>query len=244
MDTKYLSRSLFIKFLLFYLLLCIVFFQTAGRQFDYKSCSLVTERTDDSVGEIVDGKTILQHFHYEGDYIHAVQVMAGTYMRQNDGRLNIALLDENGKGIWQAEKELQEIEDNAVLEFFPDCMLEQESDAYGLKIWSEGCSEGNAVTLYCGGFSDQAAGSLAVLDGGFTASEYQNGKGLFFCILGEQKYPWHGHYWHAAAAAGVLLSLFYALQHRKERQNRPCILHSACSTLDTYRFLVKHVMAN
>lgn len=245
MNRTYLSWPLFIKWVMVYLLLCLVFYQTARHQFDYRTCNFITEKTDETIGEIVDGKSFCQQFTYNGDHIHTIQVMAGTYMRENNGMLHVALLDGRNHVLWQTSEDLDKIKDNAILEFFPDyyCNTSQQNDGkYCLKVWSEGCSAGNAVTLYCGNYTYNAAGSLGTSYIPGTDGIRSDRLSLYINVIGDRKNVWFGYYWHMVCVVGVVLASFYLRQSVKERQGKTCVLHYICSTPDTYRFLIKQLV--
>lgn len=231
MNKTYVNRPLLIKGIFVYLLLCVAFYQAAGHQFDYRTYDLTAERQEDTIGEIVDGKIFERNFYYQGDDIHSIQLMAGTYMRENHGKLHIALLNNQKDVLWQTSVELKEIEDNSLLELAVGHKMEPDSHALCLRVWSEGCSQGNAVTLYCGYFTDPAADCPGSLD-----------DGLYLNVLGNRKSFFFGYYWYAVCAAGVLLAVYFMRQYKKERQGQACMLHTVCSTVDTYRFLIKQLV--
>lgn len=220
MEKKYVSCLLFCKTMLSYLLLCIVFFLVAGRQFDFGDYNIEESRGERTVGEIVDGTSVYRSFCYQGDYIHAVCVVAGTYARENKGKLSVALLNDQGAVISQSEKQLADIADNTAVEFIMDCVLEQESDVYRLKIWSDGCESGNAITLY-----------------------YSREDEICIHVYGYKEHPWRGYFWHLACLGAVLWMLFYFYERQREQTEKKCFLHTVCSTLDTYRFLIRQLVA-
>lgn len=248
MDSRYLSRSLLIKMIFIYVLVSGIFYGTANHQLNYRTYDVAAKRQEDTVGELVDRRYICQDFIYQGDYIRTFSIIPGTYMRQNHGRLHLELSDmESGMTLWQSEKDLADVQDNTVLDFTVECELEPGMDQLRLKIRSEGCSEGNAITVYYG-VQKKLQGRLVILDADSptgTGDTQAEGKEAVIAmeIRGDVKSPVGNCYWPAVLAIGIGMVLFYREQKRKERQGKKCILHTICVTLDTYRFLIKQLVA-
>lgn len=246
MDSRYLSRPLLVKMILIYVLVSGIFYGTANHQLNYRAYDMAAKRQDDTVGELVDGMHVCQIFTYQGDYIRTLRMMPGTYMRLNDGKLHLELSDAaSGMALWQSEKDLSDVQDNTALEFTVECKLEPGMNRLCLKIWSEGCSAGNAITLYYG-VQQKLQGRLFFSDADSPTSDIlAEGKEAVLAmeISGGIKSPMGSCYWPAVLAIGIWMAWFYLEQTRKERQGKDCILHTIFATLDTYRFLIKQLVS-
>lgn len=241
MGSRYLGRPLFTGMILIYFLASGIFYGVAKHQLNYRAYDVTAQRQDDTVGEIIDGKMLCQQFAYGGDYIREISVMPGTYGRKNRGTLHIALSDGAGKDMfWQGQKALADMEDNTAIRFAVEKELDGRAGQMCLLAWSEGCQEGNAVTLYCASPGD-SMGSLMVWGSGEGADTLM-GKSLFLGIYGDVRNPFGSFYWLFALSGAVLAVAFFLSQQKKEERGQKCVLHSVCGTLDTYQFLVKQLV--
>lgn len=237
MEKKYLTSSLLIKIVCIYLIVFTVFYGVAYHQINYKEYEQIVLSGDGTIGGIVDGKVVRQEFHYDGDYIRAISIRIGTYARNNTGSLNVSLKEKSrDKIIWKSVYDVANLEDNSLLELGIEQRLSKDISIYSLEITSNGCDENNAVTIYSSSSSNIHDGLLTIDDENVSAE-------LEMSIYGDKTNLWGRYYWLYVVFGVACIAMFYAWQNRKEQQEKECVLHYICNTIDTYKFMIKQLVS-
>lgn len=170
-----------------------------------------------AVGELTDGSVLTQSFAvHTKKPISGIRLSGATYMRENQGILQIRLLDtDNQKLIQTWEKDVSFMSDN---EYFT-LWLDEKRELYGKKcaveIRGKGGWTGNAVTLYACKKDLYADGCLQ-LNGKRQAGD------LCFQILGvtDKKSFWSVKIWIRVYVSAALIVLLYILHEKYEDSER------------------------
>lgn len=103
------------------------------------------------IGEIVDGMVVEQRLPVGADHAEAVNIMVATFGRANTGILHVDICGEDGRTLASVQGKIEDMVDNHVMRFeIPNGIADLRQENVALRIWSEGCHPGNAITLYYG----------------------------------------------------------------------------------------------
>lgn len=145
------SKKLLIKLSVVYFLLAAIIFFVAGDAFKKEIVNGEMLSPTSVIGEIVDGTVVEQRLKINADNVEAVNIMVATFGRRNTGTLHVDILDEDGKIVSAQQGLLEDMIDNHVMRFQLQNDITGMKNRYViLKIWSEGCQAGNAITIYTG----------------------------------------------------------------------------------------------
>lgn len=235
----YLDGRLFIKILVVYLAVVIFFYIAASHQILYTAHNQEALPDEETTEAVTDDRAVKQIFSYDGDYLRAICIKIGTYARKNTGYLKVSLKNIADDSIlWHSSYDVARFDDNAWHQMNIGICLPQDSSRYCLDFSSEGCYEGNAITFYTCTAQDSQTGALAAGD-----KHLEQGRGLAMMVYGDKENIGGKFFWIYVILTAGGIALFYFCQRRKERSGKICILHVVCTTLDTYRFLIKQLVA-
>lgn len=145
------AKKLLIKLSAIYFLLAVLFFFVAGDGFKKETVNGNPLSPTAVIGEIVDGVVVEQRLAVGADHAEALNLQVATFGRSGTGLLHVDVYDENGTLLSELCGNIADMQDNQVLRFSLPREISGLRDQYvNLKIWSEGCQPGNAVTVYYG----------------------------------------------------------------------------------------------
>lgn len=148
MDFNKAKKLLRVLTLIYFLLAAMIFF-VAGDGFRYEIVNGSMLSQTSVIGEIVDGMVVEQRLPLGADHVEAVNIMVATFGRPNTGILHVDICTEDGRVLASARGNIEDMIDNHVMRFMiPDGIADMRKGHVILKIWSEGCQPGNAVTIY------------------------------------------------------------------------------------------------
>ena len=134
-----------------YWALVLVIYLVAGEQFRYTQVTSSALSPIAVIGEIVDGMEITQRLTIEADSVENINLMVDTYSRTNQGTMNVQMLSEDGEFLSEVNVPLAGLTSgvyNTIMLGKP--IDDMRGDALLLRITTEGCYPGNAVTMYYG----------------------------------------------------------------------------------------------
>ena len=108
----------------------------------------------DNVGEITSGITVYQVIECPSEYLHALEVKAATFDRENDCTVTLELVDFKNPLITYEKREIDAKTlsdgDPLVLEIQnPELLTYLKGMDLMLEIYSTDATEGNAISVYC-----------------------------------------------------------------------------------------------
>ena len=128
---------------------CVLCVAVAGKDIQLKRTETEEIVETDNVGEVLSNESVTQTFKNEMKKITSITLKVGTYGRENTVPLTVTLLDGNtvlGESTINAGSV-----NNGDNEFTFSKEIDVTSDKeYTIKVTSEGATEGNAYTVYCG----------------------------------------------------------------------------------------------
>lgn len=144
------KKLLSVLALSYFLLVTMIFF-VAGDGFRYEIVNGSMLSQTSVIGEIVDGMVVEQRLPVGADHAQAVNIMAATFGRTNTGILHIDICGEDDTVLASVQGRTEDMLDNHIMRFeIPEGITDLRKENATLRIWSEGCQPGNAVTLYYG----------------------------------------------------------------------------------------------
>jgi hypothetical protein len=101
------------------------------------------------VGEIVDGQIYSQRMTSPCDVIESVNIMTGSYDRENTGSLQITALNEEGSVLAEARMPVSAFVNNEYSTVSFDAPIEtDEGEQIIFEVRSQECTPGNTITIY------------------------------------------------------------------------------------------------
>lgn len=150
MDFSKAQKLLRILMLIYFLLAVMIFF-VAGDGFRYETVNGSMLSQTSVIGEIVDGMIVEQQLPVGADHAEAVNILVATFGRANTGILHVDICGEDGRTLASVQGRIEDMMDNHVMRFeIPNGIADLRRENVTLRIWSEGCQPGNAITLYYG----------------------------------------------------------------------------------------------
>lgn len=157
------KKPFWLKLLLVYLAIvgyCVVCFLVGGRDIYLKRMNTSEITEIDNIGEIIDGDVIEETISSNVSEINYLELKIGTYGRENTGKLNIQILKDS-KEVGSYSFDLKEAVNGDNTIEFDEPVSVTLGEEYTIKITSDGCSEGNAVTVYYGASGDECTSLVA-----------------------------------------------------------------------------------
>ena len=242
MDPQKLKKGCALA-LLIYTVLAIAFYLICGDQLKYfvRETEMLSPMAD--MGELTSGMVVEQGIDVQGDNLTELTLMAGTYGRQNTGRLVFSFYDRE-KLVDSREVRIEDLENGA--EFTVPLSVDlSSSPSLCLRITAPESETGNAVTLYYGNAFQTSRGKVETqleetervrLNG-----ESLDGK-LCFGARTRTKSVFGAYYWYLAAAGLVLLALGCRRLMRKNLLGEPSPVLNVIHAFQRYRFLIKQLV--
>lgn len=150
--TEKKKMPLWKKVLLIYIAIvayCGICFLVGGKDIYLKKVDTSDITEIDNIGEIVDGDVVEETIVSNASQINSLELKLGTYNRENTGSLNIQILQDS-KVEGECNFDLKDAVNGDNTITFDEPVFVTEGEEYNIKITSEGCSEGNAITVYYG----------------------------------------------------------------------------------------------
>jgi len=245
MDMKKAKKLLTILAACYWTLVILVYL-VAGEQFRYTDVVSDSLSPAAGIGEIVDGMEIRQRVSLDADRLDGFQMLIGTYGRANDGVLHVTLLDASGKELAKKSVETESLLDGKYNEISFDTPIEGMSgEALTLVLTTEGCSAGNAVTLYYG--NTVAAGRFDIVQSISSEELFMiNGEaGLGkLCVKmdGVEYLTLYKTYWLIMPAVFFLLCVYAAYCWKGMLAGKNNLLAGITTVYTRYVFLLKQLV--
>lgn len=246
MDIGKLKKGCFYA-LICYVVLVVIFYLVAGEQLRFKYSQTDTITPAQPVGEIVQGMEVRQPFVAQADELRGLSLEISTYQRENNCRLQIAIVDERNNLLRQAEVDGLDVVDNAVRDVnFPEPVKLRPGQNYALVIVSPDGVPGNALTVWYGNtvatarveIEKQIAPEQRVLLNG------QPLAGELHCQMSLCSYLWFGeYYWYWAGGLGVLLAGYCLYLVQALKKGRSTVVLRLIAAFQRYGYLLRQLIA-
>ena len=238
MDLKK-SKRLILILAVIYWVFAIGIYAIANEQFRY--CAVTGEAPAGafSIGEIVDGMEVRQKFEVPADVVNGIEVYAGTYDRANTGSITFSLLDSQDSIVVQKTVDVSFLENNkyTAISFDQELTLTP-GDILTLRVTTQGCSDGNAITVFAG--STVKAGEVALR----YAIDGQEAEGtLCIRLCGYDHLSFYSVYWIIVAVVFLAACVYVAYCWKGALQGKSNPLVSVCTVYSRYSFLIKQLVS-
>lgn len=188
------------------------------------------------VGELVDGRIFSQQVSLSADLLNGVELMIGTYDRDNSGTLFVEVLNAEEELLGKTMAPLSDLEDNAYCGFSFEQQIQIEpNEPLAVRLYTQDCSAGNAVTIYAGSASSQFAA--------YQAGQEESLGSLCVRLRGVSHLVHYRTYWIVVAAAFAAMAVYGVISWRRAKRGKGNLLVSLLTVYTKYTFLIKQLVA-
>ena len=222
-----------------YVILNLLFYLLTGDQLRYRESAANTEMPPVSSGttELCQGAVIDQHFTTGIEYLDEVDILFGTYYRQNAGIVAAELIDfDSGNILMRGEYDAAQIVEGESVVLSAGSPVELTYDQHlVLRVYSSSLP-GSSVSPF---MSDTTAdGDMAL----FINGQAVEGT-LCFSLEGEDSIWLGQHFWAVAAAGLAVLLVFLGVETLLFIKGRHSYVVNAFAALKKYRFLISQLVS-
>ncbi len=189
-----------------------------------------------NIGEIVDGMVIEQKVKIPVDVMEKFRLYISTFDRKNTGEMYIQLLDGEDESVFlEKTVDISELENNQFLTVFEENEMQGKyKENYILRITTDGCSEGNAVTI---AYEDTTEDVLSVNE------EEKPGMALSMQINGILES--HHYYWYfiVIGVVTLLLGIYLLLVLRADKKGKVIFGMKYMHLFLKYKFLMMQLIS-
>ena len=246
MDWEKPKRLLW-KLAIFYWVMVIMIYAIAHEQFQYQPLATSAYTPAFHIGEITDGVEVRQRVVSPTDRLDAIQLMAGTFGRENSGLMRLALLDETGAEVARGSIPVAGLVESQFVSVPLEQPLENcKNRTLTLLITTEGCETGSAVTLYAGNMISTGRIDIAqqIEDADLFRLNGETGAGaLCVTLSGTNLLNFHITYWVIVVGVFAIAAVYTLIAGRGARQGRANMLALLMNTFCHYDFMIRQLVA-
>lgn len=228
-----------ISFMLVYMMFACVFFASTHNQLKYGEKFIAKESggADSPIGELHQTDKVQQAFLSNNDVIAGVALLIGTYSRENNDKVSVAIIDQyNNKVLASQKVDTRKLIDNAFVDFNFSAPIEGIRDkALLLEIASDQGFAGNAVSLYK---SVSISSDEAYIINGRPVSG-----GICFKLISKPVNSFEVCYWLFVLVTGVFFLIYGAWAIKRHREQKRTYLFSMLSAISSYHFLLSQLVS-
>lgn len=233
------SKRLLVYLAVIYWVLAVGIYAIAYQQFRYSPVTGTKLVADSIVGEIVDGQTYSQRMISPCDVIEQVNLMTGTYERENTGVFVITLLNEEGAVLAETTVPVSEFANNEYDTVPLEAPVEiGAGESIVFTITPQDCAPGNAITVYLSG----SMTSQKDTENYFLNGEEARGT-LCIQLSGYNNQMFHITYVFLVSGAFILLACYAARCWKQAKEGKENPLVTVCVVYSRYSFLLKQLVA-
>lgn len=222
--------------------LVMIIYAAAFPQLRYSDVPGTAPERASVVGEIIDGMVVTQVVSVEADQIRSLSFLTGTFDRDNSGTLNIAITDPQGETM-EESLDISKAKNNQYTSLkLSKPMTWQPGEKLAITFTTQGCSPGNAITIYTGTAMEGNGASVSTGDYAKLDGEPADGM-LCVKVQGVQDSSFYIIYW--AIVLGVFLIAFAvcAVWWRKAKRGENNPLVAVCVLFTRYKLLFKQLVS-
>ena len=241
------SKRLMAIWAVCYWILAVTIYLVAGQQFHYTAVTSDALSATTTVGELVDGMTIIQRIIAPAESLTGFDLMAATYGRSNTGTLHAVFTNDAGEVVAAKDIDIATLPESKYFTIPLDSVAQvQAGDPLTLTLTTTGCAPGNAITIYCG--DTIVAGRFDIVQSISEADRYTingvPGAGKLCvkvnCI---RTLTFYRDYWFIIGGAFAALALLclYWWRGAKDGRNNPLV--AVCMLFTRYGFLIRQLVS-
>lgn len=230
-----------------YFLLAAMIFFVAGDGFKYQVIDGNMLSPTSVIGEIVDGMVIEQRLPMGADHVQSIDLLTTTFARANTGILHVDICGEDGTVLASVQGKIDDMIDNHVMRFMiPDGIDDLKGQHATLRIWSEGCQPGNAITLYYG--NSVHSGRFDVekkiaQEDLYRINGVSGGGMLCACFSGYNDLNFYLIYWPLVLSAFAVTAILFRFWWKQAQKGKTNPLTMLCSMVIQYGFLTRQLVS-
>ena len=241
MDVKGAKKVLVRAFAIYWALVLLIY-AVAYPQFRYAEVNSKSVTPSSVIDEITDGEVVTQEFEIRMNRIRGVSLFAGTYDRVNTGSMRIVLSNREGTVLAEETRDAASFKNNAYTYIgLKSPIICSEMESIVLSITTDGCTPGNALTVYSG--VEWAEGTpvenerYASLNGSYTIGR------LCIDMVGDLERPFYILYWVIVTGVFLLALLLclYWWSKAKKGMNNPLV--AVCTLMTRYGLLFRQLVS-
>lgn len=238
MDIKK-SKRMIATVAIIYWVFVIGIYAIANEQFRYATVAGAAPASGYTIGEVVDGIEIRQSVLAPAEFLKGVEIKAGTYDRINSGTLTVAVLDSAENVLAQESIDVSAVENNAYTTILLDQTVEVTSgEILTLQLTTQGCFEGNAITLYAGNLLDEPE-----KNSGYLINETVANSSLCVRLTGYRQLTFYKTYWVIVTSLFAVLSIYVFHCWKEALRGKSNPLVSVLTVHSRYSFLIKQLVS-
>ena len=231
-------RKICVSIFSLYVILVLIITGVAWKQIRYDIWNEPQEDVNrvGNIGEIVDGMVIEQEVKIPVEIMEEFRLYISTFDRENTGEMYIQLLDEEDESVFlERTVDISELENNKFLTVFEENEMQGKfKEAYILKITTNGCSEGNAVTI---AYEDTAEDILTI------NGEEKTGMALSVQIDGILENHYYYWYFVAIGVITLLLGIYLLLVVKADKNGKTIFGMKYMHLFLKYKFLMMQLIS-
>lgn len=238
MDFKKLKKIL-ITALLIFLVFAIGIYAVSFEQFRFESVTGKAPEAEIVIGEITDAAPIKQQITAPSEFIDRIEIMAGTYDRENNGEFTVRILNSEQSEIVKETYSASILKNNSytVLNFKNKVPVVL-SENLTLIIETKGMSEGNTFTLYAGNVINNTEENSS-----FCFGNSEESGTLCVRLGGCNEIGFYIYYWIIVLAVLAFSTVYICRCYRKAKAGKDNLLTSVYVLLTKYNFLIKQLVS-
>lgn len=238
MDFKKSKRFLILLAAIYWLLV-IGIYAVGNEQFRYVDISGESISPEFVIHEITDDMVLSQNVIATTEMLDSIEIMAGTYARENSGSIQVKVMDSAGVVVAEAAAELAGFEDNAYNTIaFEETTQVEVGHMLSICIRVQNCTPGNAIAIYAGTVMENGEVAEPCL-----VNETEGEGALCVRLNGRERLPYARVYWSVTAAAFALFVVLSAVWWKAAKQGKSNPLVSVCTVYSGYSFLIKQLVS-
>lgn len=240
------SKRLLFRLAIAYWVFALMVYLVAGDSFHRMRVTGDALSPSNTVGELTDGVSLSQRLSAPADTLDSVDILAGTYGRQNTGTLLLTLSTEDGVPLSSGKADMATLTDGQYSTvYFENPVQTSRGETLTLTITAPGCAPGNAVTLYAG--TSVIAGRYDIVMNVSEEERYafngETGLGrLCVRLNGVRELTFYKFYWVIVFGAFAIVIALCVRWWRMTKRGVNNPLVAVCTMFTRYGFLLRQLV--
>lgn len=184
--------------------------------------------------EISSGTELKQAIKLNLDYLEYIKISVATFDRENNGILNVELLDKSGKILKADSYKMEKIVDNSTICFRVDKPVKD--DEVYIRVYSNDGEKNSSITVYYDSES-------AIFGDGFYENQKYRVGNLQLDISYGNKRPLGKYYWIIAGIAAILLFFISENTFRLQKKGKRTPVLYFIDSIIKYGFLIGQLVS-